>query len=356
VRWLSVIALATVVSWVGGCGDDPIAIHHGDGDADYNRAELMTAIDAYVTAGRTVEAYGVLAAEVTRLRPGMDATVAEVAELQLVVLAAAPIRAMASRPPTEQVAKLALTVWAVALAPPIHVFAPDGWRDPSEALVAVRPGETAEAYVERLCGGPLAFDCQHIVPEWQGAVVGAEAITHLTARARTALANCEECSDPAWRTAVSRWEALDRESLMKRRLAETAGSPSRWPPAGAAAQPWPAIPPPRLVLEADGDWFVNGDVIDPPDRAAALAELRAGGADALAVHALPAGRLAALDALLTAAGTAGFREVAVEARVENFPWPRRAYLLRAGKAPKRRAPIDTVQLYLRSLDAAVPPR
>jgi len=350
-RWSPIIALAVLV----GCGDDPIQIHHGDGEADYNRAELMVAVDGFVKAGRTVEAYGALATEVKRLRPGMDATVAEIAELQLVVLAAGPVEAMSGRPPNEQVDKLALTVWAVALAPAIHVLAPDGWRDPREALVAAREGETPAAYVERLCGGTLAFDCQHVVPEWHGPVVGAEAISHLTARARTAVANCEECADPAWRGAVAKWEALDRTSLVERRIAETAGSPTRWPVAGPGSEPWPSIPAPLLELEVDGDWTVGGDPIEPARRPAVLGELRAQGGDVLGVHALPGARVDALDAVLAVAAGAGFHDVAVEARGETFPWPRRAYLLRAARAQKRRAPADTVQVFLRGRDAAEPP-
>lgn len=343
-----------VIALLVGCGDDPIQIHHGDGTADYNRAELMAAIDGFVTAGRTVEAYGKLAAEVKVLRPGMDATVAELAELQLVVLAAGPVEALRARPPAEQVERLALTVWAVALAPAIHVLAPDGWRDPREALVAPRDQETPHAYVQRLCGTTLAFDCQHVVPDWQGPVVHAEAISHMVARVRIAVENCEECVDPAWRNAVSRWEALEREALVTRRIAEATGAPTRWPVAGAGAEPWPVVEPPLLELETDGDWVVDGATIEPARRAAVLRELHARGDEVLGLHALPGGRIDALDQVIAAAASAGFARVAIEARVDAYPWPRHAYLIRAVKAPKRRAPGDTVQVFLRSRDDDAP--
>jgi hypothetical protein len=42
------LVLTLLLAW--GCGDDPIEVHRGNGEADYNRAELMAAIDGFVQA------------------------------------------------------------------------------------------------------------------------------------------------------------------------------------------------------------------------------------------------------------------------------------------------------------------
>jgi hypothetical protein len=341
---------AALLASAAACGDDPIDVRNGSpGEADYNRGELNDAVGRFVAAGRTVEAYGTLAAEVAALRPGMDETVADLAELQMVILALAPVEAARSRPVTEQTALLATTVWPVALAPAIEVLAADGWRDPSEAPVALHAGETADGYVRRLCDGPYAVECRHVAPEWQGAILGSEAITRMTQRARTAVANCEECTDAAWKTAVGRWEVLERAASTDRRRFEELGATSRWPVAGAGAAPWPTVP--LVEIEPDGDWMLDGTAIDPRRRADVLRELR-GGARALGVHLVPGARLEALETALAIAGGAGYAEVALQAREPAYPWTVRAYLLPATRKSRRLGRVtDTVQVYLRSVDA-----
>lgn len=347
-------ALAALLVAAAGCGDDPIDVRTGAGDsADYNRGELTAAVGRFVAAGRTVEAYGVLAREVAALRPGMDETVAELAELQLVTLALAPVEAARVRPAPEQTALLATTVWPVALAPAIEELAADGWRHPTEAPVELRAGESAQDYVRRLCDGAYAVECRHVAPEWQGAILGSEAIARMTQRARTAVANCEECTDAAWKTAVGRWEVLDRAASTDRRRFEELGATSRWPVAGAGAVVWPTVP--VVEIEPDGDWMLDGTAIDPRRRGEVLRELR-GGARALGVHLVPGARLEALEDALAIAGGAGYAEVALQAREPVYPWALRAYHLptrtkKSGKRPRLGRVTDTVQVYLRAVDA-----
>lgn len=348
-----VVALATVLlATVAACGDDPIDVRNAaGGEADYNRGELTEAIGRFVAAGRTASAYGVLAAEVAALRPQMDETVAELAELQLVILALAPVEAAQARPLAEETAMLATTVWPVALAPPIEVLAPDGWRDPSEAPVTLRPGETADAYLRRLCDGAYAVECRHVAPEWQGAILGTEAISRMTQRARTAVANCEECSEPAWRTAVGRWEGLERAASSDRRRFEELGATERWPVAGAGAVPWPAVP--IVEIEPDGDWILSGTAIDPGRRIGVLREVR-GEATALGIHLVPGARVEALENALAIAGQAGYPAIALQAREPAYPWQLRAYLVpatRKGRRTRLGRATDTVQVHLRAVDA-----
>ena len=344
---------AALLATVAGCGDDPVEVKNGAADeSDYNRGELTEAVGRFVAAGRTAEAYGALAAEVAALRPGMDETVAELAELQLVTLALAPVEAARELPAGEQTARLATTVWPVALAPPIDALAPDGWRDPTEVAVALGSGETAEAYLRRLCDGPYAVECRHVAPSWQGAILGAEAIARLTQRARTAVANCEECGDPAWRSAVGRWEQLERAASSERRRHEDLGATSRWPVAGAGAVPWPAGAP-EVAIEPDGDWVLAGTAIDPRRRADVIGEIR-DGSSALAVHLVPDARVEALETALEIAGAAGYQAVAIAAREPVYPWELRAYQLpapRRGRRARLGRATDTLQVYLRSLDA-----
>src|SRR5262249_59054297 len=88
--------------------------------ADYNHSALRGAVDAFVKAERTPEAYTELSRAVIALRSGMDRAVAEEAELKLVVLALGPIQAVKASPMADQVESLALTVWPTLLAPQIE--------------------------------------------------------------------------------------------------------------------------------------------------------------------------------------------------------------------------------------------
>lgn len=65
----------------------------GVASIDHTHAALGAAVEAFVRAGRTADAYGQLARSVLALRPAMDRSVREEAELDLTVLALGPIQA-----------------------------------------------------------------------------------------------------------------------------------------------------------------------------------------------------------------------------------------------------------------------
>ena len=184
-----VVVIGTLVV---ACGQDRIEVSHDEAH-DYNHGELQAAVDKFVTAGRTPRAYAELARTTLALRPGMDRSTAEQAELRLVVLALAPIRSVAALPIDDQVDALALTVWPTLLAPPIEA---DGILRRRESAPAVlpRPDEAPRPYLERLCGRQLAADCKQVVPEHQGTVISALATRRATERARGAVADCLICT------------------------------------------------------------------------------------------------------------------------------------------------------------------
>ncbi len=337
-----------------GCGDDGISVREPEAAA-YRRDELLAAVATYARGPRTPETFAELAGLVATLRPGMDEQVAAQAELQLAVLAYDAVASVDGLPPDQRTARLATTVWPLALAPAIQALAPDGWRAPDDVGTVLQVGELADAYVARMCAGAYVLECKHIVPEWQGAVLATIAVGRLTTRARAAVQDCDACDgDPRWSEAVRRWEALDAAAQVERRRADVQGATEQWPVAGAAATAWQAAP--RLTVEDDGDWLLDGVLVPPQDRTTALAGAR-GAATVLGVHVHPLTRAAALDAVLQAAASAGYAEVAVEARPAAYPWPLLAYRLavpRKGKAPRVVVGDATVQTYLRALDAHAP--
>src|SRR5690348_12175184 len=110
------LALLAVVA---ACGHEPIGVAPPPAN-DYGHTALDTAVGKFVAAGRTPDAFGALAREVTALRPKMDQAVAQEAERKLLVLALAPMKSNANKPIHDQVSALALTVWPTLLAPPIQ--------------------------------------------------------------------------------------------------------------------------------------------------------------------------------------------------------------------------------------------
>lgn len=328
------------------CARDEIDVHSPG--TDYNRRGLLAAIDRFNAAGRTPEAYGRLAADIEQLRSGMDETVADEAELQLIVLALAPVEQTRGLPPSTRAQQLATTVWSVAMSGP--VTAPDPALGGGDPGVPARPGETPDAYVQRLCGGTLAIECMFVVPESQALFVEAVAIRRMARRTKHAVEECEPCAtDPGWAGAVSKWEGLEIESHAQASAALAKVSPDRWPVAGRAASDW--TPEPSLEVADDGQWRLDGEPITPDARGTGLAHAR-NGSGSLNVRIAPGVRADVLASLIDAASTAGFREVHVEARVAVYPWYLRTYRFATGargkKSPWR--PVDTVQVLLRSID------
>jgi hypothetical protein len=345
--WLVVAALAA------GCGDDTIEVRQPERGA-YRRDDVLAAVGKYASGPRTPEAFGVLAREIAALRPTMDEPVAALAELQLTVLAVDAVESVQTLPWHERTARLATTVWPLALAPELVAREPDGWQDPDERGAMLKDGETPDAYVARLCTEAFVVECKHVVPEWQGAVLGTIAVGNLAERARAAVQDCDACAaEPRWADAVKRWEKLDAIAQTERVQADAQGATDRWPVAGPGAQPWTRMV--RLDIEDDGDWLLEGALVAPTARVDALAGRRSAGAT-LAVHLAPEATVATLDAAIAAAGQAGFTHVAVEARVPEYPWALQLYTLPASRGNKPRTGLvgadATIQILLRSIDGA----
>src|SRR5262249_49512902 len=162
-------------------------------NGDYNHAALLGAVDTFVAAGRTPEAFAALSRAVLALRPGMDRSVAREAELKLLVLALAPVQSVQARPMPAQVDALATTVWPALLVQEIEADDLIDKRDPKAAEWLPQPREDARGYLIRICGGPLSSDCKRVVPELQGPVVAAIAIRRAPERVRNAIAGCVMC-------------------------------------------------------------------------------------------------------------------------------------------------------------------
>lgn len=346
------LALALVVA----CSSDKIAVKPAT--TDYNHAALTAAVDKFVAAGRTAEAYAELARSVVTLRPGMDRAVADEAELRMVVLALDPVKPLQSRPMAERVAALALTVWPTLLAPAIEADALLVVRDPKAPEIPPKPGEDANQYLIRLCAGPLASECKRAVPEYQGALVDQLATRRATERVRTAVADCLVCTgegaDPGWHTAVAGWEELDRADAESVIDIQHRAVPDNWPIAGAASESDPGLPEAELTRR--GDIVVDGHSYGPnQQRIDVLRELRGTG-DVIALHLHPDTTLAQARGVLIDARRAGCSHVAVIARDPVYPYLRKAYWVADGFGLRANLrPSDSLQLLLHAIDEVAGP-
>jgi hypothetical protein len=344
-------AIAMAVLLCAACAKDDIDVHTPG--TDYNRHGLLQAIDRFTHAGQTPEAYGRLASDIAALRSGMDETVADEAELQLIVLALEPVRQTKDLTPAERAQKLATTVWSVAMSTPI--VAPDPASGPGDPGNPALPGETPDAYMLRLCGGVLSLECEFVVPEAQQQFVEAVAMRRMARRTKHAVEECEPCAtDPGWENAVAQWEALEQRTHAAAAAIIARVSPGRWPVAGHAAASWTRAQ--VLDVADDGGWTLDDRPITPDAHGTALAAAR-GDASVLDVRIAPGVRADVLAALIDAASIAGYREVDVEARADLYPWTLRAYRFATGargvQAPWRA--VDTVQVLLRAIDAHAQP-
>ncbi len=357
-RYLPITALMLLA-----CSEESIDVLRSEQTTDYNHGALQIAVDKFVADGRTAPAFGELAKTVIALRPGMDRAVSEDAELKLLVLALAPVQSVSGKPIAAQVDALALTVWPTLLAPPIE--ADEIVRKRGDKLVELmpRPDETAPvdskrpgslAYLQRLCGGPLAAECKAIVPEYQGSAIAALAIRRATERVRIAVADCMMCStEPGWREAVRTWEALDQLATGWMPAIERDADPENWPTAGNASAPDPGLPEARI--NATGEVVIGGQHYGAVRRVSALRDLR-GDQTTIALHLRPELALVQLKALITDARKAGATKVAVVARVPRYPYERRIYWVAdgVGTRPGLRA-TDSLQLLLDAVDHVAGP-
>ena len=336
------------------CGSDKIEVHD-QGTADYNHAAFLKAVDGFVAAGRTPAAYGLLAATVRGLRPGMDKAVADEAELKMVVLALAPVQAFQDKPMAQQEAALALTVWPTLLAPRVEADALLEIRDSKAAQLTPHTDEDAHAYLERLCGGVLAGDCKHVVTELQADVVDALVIHRATERVRNAVADCMTCStEPGWHDAVVGWEALDREANTWITDVTRRADPDNWPIAGGAADDDPGLP--EAEFTARGDLLTGGHSYGPnAQRIAVLRDLR-GTDTVVALHIHPVMTLDQTRAILIDARKAGCTRVAIIAREGVYPWRRKIYWVADGNGMRANLrPTDSLQLLLHAVDEVAGP-
>lgn len=340
------LAMATALTLLASaCSPDQVQVSPELG-VEHNHAALNAAVGRFTASGRGPAAFAGFSEEVLALRPGMDSTVADLAELQTMALM---LDAAARVPGAATGASDAIrTVWPLALAPAIT--APIPGLPPADAWIAwmPRPDDSDDAYLQRLCERPLARQCHDVVPEGQAAVVAAVAIRNAFERFRRAVAACPVCTEPIWAERVAAWAELDRAATANVGRARAAASPSRWPMAGPGAGDVPVGP--LLTVAADGLATLDGDDVPPPDLVTTLASARrAARARTLLVHLPPSSASEQVRTLLARAAAAGYAEIALVARATTFPWAARAYRISVGAAlPVRDA--DTVQVLVRFLD------
>lgn len=349
-----IVALVACIA-LAACGEKPIAVREGT-DADYNQSALRQAVDKFVVAKRTPEAFAQFAKTVNELRSGMDHTVAKNAELRLIVLALVPMEAMKLRTMPEQTAALALTVWPTLLQPPIAADEVLIQRDPKATLLAPQADEDANAYLRRLCGGPLASECKQVVPEMQGSIVSALVIRKGMERVRNAVNECKYCnSEAGWHDAVRGWEELDRNAHGQLYELERKASPDNWPIAGSAAEDGSTLTDVTALwreaeINAIGEVVIGGQRYLGDARIAALRELRAD-SETITLHLRPEITLGQVKGLLADAKKSGASKVAVVARAPDYPWQRKIYWLsEAGATRVHLRMTDSLQLLLHTLD------
>lgn len=340
------------------CGRDKIEVNQNQTD-DYKHGALVAAVDKFVKANRTPEAYAELAQTVTALRPDMDREVGREAELRMVVLALDPIQKLQTKSMRERVETLALTVWPTLLAPPISADTPLVVRDPRAAELLPKPGEDPDQYMIRLCGSPLARQCKRVVPELQADIIEQLVIRRATERVRNAVADCAACAsdqggDPGWKAAVMNWESLDRNATEHVVEIERTAEPDNWPLSGAAAEDDPGLP--EAQLSTRGDLIVGGRGYGPnQQRIDVLKELR-GDSELISLHLHPDTTLAQARAILVDARKAGAKRVAIVAREPFYPYHRKIYWVADGYGMRANLrPTDSLQLLLHAIDEVAGP-
>jgi hypothetical protein len=158
-----------------------------------SESAVLERVERFVTAGRTTRAYVELAVGLADVGVG-DPAIAAQAELRIVSLAAPLAASVRHRPMTEQLDRLALTVWPALLREP------------------VRDGESVDDYLGRLCTGPLRSECGAMGPAQRAVVVRAIAMRRADERMRAALATCLDCRGSEWDRIGFMWESLSREA------------------------------------------------------------------------------------------------------------------------------------------------
>lgn len=356
-RFTLVLCLGAVAA-ASACGRDKIEVNQNTSD-NYKHGALVVAVDKFVKANRSPEAYAELAQTVSSLRPHFDRQVGKEAELRMVVLALGPIQQYQTKPMRERLEALALTVWPTLLSPAISADSPLVVHDARAPELLPKPGEDPDQYIIRLCGEPLARQCKRVVPELQPAIIEQLAIRRATERVRNAVADCLSCSadqggDPGWKASVMQWESLDRAATEKVVEIERSAEPDNWPVAGSAGEDDPGLPEAQLTTR--GDLVVGGRGYGPnQQRIEVLRELRGNG-DVIALHLHPDTTLAQARAVLVDARKAGAKRVAVVAREPFYPYNRKVYWVADGYGLRANLrPTDSLQLLLHAIDEVAGP-
>jgi hypothetical protein len=337
-RPLTVLVMTAAVAASGGCGKKRIEVadQKEDTTGDYGKVELDRAVTEFRKQPTSPQAYRAVAVEVARLDPVFNQPVRDVAERQLAFLSLEPMAAQIDKPGEQQLEALALTVW------------------PTAFNVEPNRGESARAYLERVCAGPLATECKYIVPEEWPVVLSAMVWRRMKMRAREAYTQCRLCrQDPSYPAMLEKFDQYDNRAQAARAKLGDRADRDAWPEAGASMAAWSAAP--LLDLVADPfEW--NGEEFegDWQDRISS----RPAGADVLGLHVRPRTEVRHVRAVVAAAGRAGYRAVALQVRARAFPYTLGEYRIATARAAGGRAEsvdirdVDTVQILVRSLDAA----
>lgn len=317
------------------CGRDDLTVREENPQTpnDYHRTDLREAVAELAKTPASAAAYRRFADRVTDLRPEFDDTVKVIAERNLVFRALPVLEAVRGQPLAKQMEVLATTVWPVALG------------------VLAKKGESARAYLDRACGGPLALDCKRIVHEYRPVMIGAMVWNKLKDRAREALRLCNECKgDKGYTDAVALYGKRDEEAGAAAGKAADHAHPRAWPVAGSRSRPWSNAP--VFTLRSSGTVLLDG--VEAKGRWLPIMKRARTDAAVLGVHLKPSARVRTLRALLADARAAEYRQVALQVRVDAYPYELREYRISTDKRRGTRVKVrdvDTIQVLVQALDA-----
>lgn len=327
-----VVLIAVTQISVLGCEKKAIEVTQNGENRVYGRGDLLAAVEDFARSDRSPEKYRVMAAKIEALEPRFDDIVRAEAERHLVVLALTPMEAHFQKPPEERQRILGTTVWPTAIGVP------------------PKSDEKPAVYAERMCGGPLALECQDVVPEYRAPTLSAVIWERLYQRARHSIQSCDECStQPRYQDVLDKYVRFQRASAKQASSAKDRGKPSRWPLAGDNALPWSN--PPLLELSDGGAHKFAGSAIEPGDWTPVLTAAHQDH-EILGVFVKASARVADLRSVLAEAHKAGFEQVALQVRERGYPYPLAEYRLATtpGEQTVRIRDIDTIQILVQALD------
>jgi hypothetical protein len=225
---------------------------------------------------------------------------------------------------------------------------------PTALEVPVRDGETSDAYVRRLCLTEHAITCKDVVPEYWSYVLSAKVWRLMKDRARIAYGSCRWCAeDRSFAKVLAAYEEQHVKVEIAATDAAEKGRPRNWPVAGknALSLGGEAI----VSFRSDGWVTLDGHVVDRGAWREAMAEVARTGRP-LALHFEPKRLVHDLLEVLVDAERAGYDQVGLVVREQNFPYDRRQYRLDTRRKNYDSFGIrssDTVQILVQSLDHAV---